>query len=70
MVMTGSSGSSQAGRDIIGSPQPDEPNRPTMLYLSPEETQLIEMIRDYGGRKMVEKFTAELEKRRQEVNGE
>ncbi len=66
MMMTGSSGSNQAGRDLTAAVSPDSPNRPTMLYLTPEETHMIEMIRDYGGRKMVERFTAELEKRRQE----
>jgi len=51
-----------AGRDPGNSIKADQPEASAML-LTPEESRLIQLLRDHGGRKTLERFIQEMEKR-------
>ena len=67
-TMIGSTGASQAGGDIsIGEVPAGSRGGLVMVFLTSQEARMIELLRDYGGRKAVDKFISDLERRKEEL---
>lgn len=62
-------GNVQAGGKISGTVHSTLPPAPIEGYLSPEEMELITMIRDLGGRRIINKFRQELIKLQEIIDG-
>jgi hypothetical protein len=61
ITLTGN-GSIQAGRNISGIVQENLKNDEFSLTLDPEEALLIKRLREFGGKKMLRKFLASLDR--------
>ena len=68
-TMIGSNGAQQAGGDISTGTAPPAGSSGglIMVFLTPQEARMIELLRDYGGRKAVDKFISDLERRKEEL---